>query len=39
MSQLKAQIVSNSNMDSWARKIDWGSYILLGRAEDTKRTR
>jgi ribonuclease-3 len=39
LSQLKAHIVSNSNISSWAREINLGSYVLLGKAEDTERTR
>jgi ribonuclease-3 len=34
LSQLKAQIVSASNLSIWAKEINLGFYILLGRSED-----
>jgi ribonuclease-3 len=34
LSQLKAQIVSASNLSIWAKKINLGDYIFLGKSED-----
>ncbi|MDR3256861.1 MAG: ribonuclease III [Endomicrobium sp.] len=39
LSQLKSQIVSASNLSDWARGIDLGSYIFLGKSEDKKYAR
>ncbi|MDR1400905.1 MAG: ribonuclease III [Endomicrobium sp.] len=39
LSQLKAQVVSASNLSDWAREINLGNYVLLGKNEDTKKTR
>jgi ribonuclease-3 len=34
LSQLKAQIVSASNLSIWAKEINLGDYIFLGKSED-----
>jgi ribonuclease-3 len=34
LSQLKAQIVSAPNLSIWAKKINLGDYIFLGKSED-----
>ncbi|MDR2811602.1 MAG: ribonuclease III [Endomicrobium sp.] len=34
LSQLKAQIVSASNLGIWAKEINLGDYIFLGKSED-----
>ncbi|MDR0724222.1 MAG: ribonuclease III [Endomicrobium sp.] len=39
LSQLKAQIVSAPNLSIWAREISLGSYILLGKNDDTRESR
>jgi ribonuclease-3 len=39
LSQLKAQIASASNLSIWAKEIDLGVYILLGRSEDAFKAR
>ncbi|MDR3307220.1 MAG: ribonuclease III [Endomicrobium sp.] len=35
LSQLKAQIVSASNLSAWAKEINLGDYIFFGKSEDT----
>ncbi|GHT50139.1 ribonuclease 3 [Endomicrobiia bacterium] len=37
LSQLKAQLVSASNLCDWAKKIYLGDYVFLGRGENTKK--
>ncbi|GHT59196.1 ribonuclease 3 [Endomicrobiia bacterium] len=39
LSQLKAQIVSASNLCAWAKKICLGDYVFLGRGENTREAR
>jgi len=39
LSQLKAEIVSTSNLSNYAKEIDLGSYVFLGKSQDTKETR
>jgi ribonuclease-3 len=39
LSQLKAQIVSASNLSIWAKEIKLGDYIFLGKNEDVFETR
>ncbi|MDR1418062.1 MAG: ribonuclease III [Endomicrobium sp.] len=39
LSQLKAQIISAPNLSVWAQEISLGSYILLGKSDDTKESR
>ena len=39
LSQLKSQIVSAANVSSWARTINLGEYVFLGRSEDSKESR
>jgi ribonuclease-3 len=39
LSQLKAQIVSSSNLSAWAKEINLGFYIFLGRSEDALEAR
>jgi ribonuclease-3 len=39
LSQLKAQIVSASNLSIWAREINLGDYIFLGKSEDILKAR
>jgi ribonuclease-3 len=39
LSQLKAQIVSASNLSIWAKEINLGDYIFLGKSEDVSEAR
>jgi ribonuclease-3 len=39
LSQLKAQIVSSSNLSAWAKEINLGYYIFLGKSEDVSEAR
>ncbi|GHT15290.1 ribonuclease 3 [Endomicrobiia bacterium] len=39
LSQFKAQIISAHNLSSWAREMDLGGCIYLGKSEDTKEAR
>ncbi|OEG69661.1 hypothetical protein ATZ36_08235 [Candidatus Endomicrobiellum trichonymphae] len=39
MSQFKAQIISAHNLSGWAREVDLGSCVYLGKSEDTKEAR
>jgi len=39
LSKLKSQIVSASNVSSWAKDIRLGDYIFLGKSEDTAESR
>lgn len=39
LSQLKAQIVSASSLSAWAKEINLGDYIFLGKSEDFQETR
>jgi ribonuclease-3 len=39
LSQLKAQIVSSSNLSIWAKEINLGLYIFLGKSEDISEAR
>lgn len=39
LSQLKSQIVSSGNLSSWAKTIELGDFIFLGKSEDTKEAR
>ncbi len=39
LSQLKSQIVSAQNLSGWAKEISLGSFISLGKGEDTKTAR
>jgi ribonuclease-3 len=39
LSQFKAQVVSAHNLSGWARKMDLGDCIYLGKSEDTKEAR
>ncbi|MDR0820033.1 MAG: ribonuclease III [Endomicrobium sp.] len=39
LSQFKAQIISARNLSAWAREVDLGGYIYLGKSEDTKEAR
>jgi ribonuclease-3 len=39
LSQLKAQIVSSSNLSVWAKEINLGYYIFLGKSEDSFESR
>jgi ribonuclease-3 len=35
LSQLKAQIISATNLSAWAKKIDLGNYVFLGKSGNT----
>ncbi|MDR2666430.1 MAG: ribonuclease III [Endomicrobium sp.] len=39
LSQLKAQIVSTPNLSNWAREINLGIYVFLGKNENTNEAR
>ncbi|MDR1696115.1 MAG: ribonuclease III [Endomicrobium sp.] len=39
LSQLKSQIVSSQNLSSWAKLINLGDFIFLGKSEDNKEAR
>jgi ribonuclease-3 len=39
LSQFKAQIVSASGLSAWAKEINLGDYIFLGKSEDTQEAR
>jgi ribonuclease-3 len=39
LSQFKAQIISAHNLSGWAREVDLGNCIYLGKSEDTKEAR
>jgi ribonuclease-3 len=39
LSQFKAQIVSAHNLSGWARKLDLGGYIYLGKSQCAEETR
>ncbi|MCL2390111.1 MAG: ribonuclease III [Endomicrobia bacterium] len=39
LSQLKSQIVSAQNLSSWAKLINLGDFIFLGKSEDSKEAR
>lgn len=39
LSQLKSQIVSSANLSQWAKGINLGVFLLLGRSENTKEAR
>ncbi|MCA6079566.1 MAG: ribonuclease III [Endomicrobium sp.] len=39
LSQLKSQIVSAHNLSGWAREVDLGDCVYLGKNEDTKEAR
>jgi ribonuclease-3 len=39
LSQLKAHVVSTHNLSAWARTIDLGCYIFLGKSENEKEAR
>jgi ribonuclease-3 len=39
LSKLKSQVISSYNLSMWAKKIDLGNYILLGKGENTKEAR
>lgn len=39
LSQFKAQIISAHNLSDWAREMDLGGCIYLGKSEDTKEAR
>jgi ribonuclease-3 len=39
LSQFKAQVISAHNLSCWAREVDLGNCVYLGKSEDTKEAR